>query len=135
MSPTQKIKWKILACAARWEKETLPAITAENVDALYDALVARDGHWDAVNEVRSSGIVHTGLPTKNAPYQLIRHYEHEEVAAEMPDGTWVGWTYWHGGGKFGDPDGIPWMADAYAVLHSEKERVIIEHVFSLPEPS
>lgn len=132
MTPTQKIKWKILALAAAWEKESLPPVTAENVDALYDALVARDGHWDAMNEVRSMG-TETYLPNRDVPLQLARHYEYHEVAAEMPDGSWVGWTYWHGGGKFGDPEGIPWMDDAYAVLHMEKERVIIDHVFCLPE--
>lgn len=27
---------------------------------------------------------------------------------QAPDGTWVGWTYWYGGGKYAEPSAIPW---------------------------
>ena len=65
-----------------------------------------------MNELRSSGIA-TYLIT---PYENhTRHYGCYEVAAEMPDCTWVGWTYYHGGGKHSDPDGIDWIPSAYFV--------------------
>lgn len=131
MTPTQKIKWAILALEARWNKKQLPAITTENVDELYEALVAEDGHWDPMEEIRCTGIA--SKLTRQVDYQAQRHYEYKEVAAEMPDGTWVGWTYWHGGGKFGEPRAIDWMNDAYFVEHREEPIVIINHVFTLTD--
>lgn len=130
MSPEQKLKWMVLNLAARWSGEQPPVVTAETVDAQYDALVAADGHWDARNEVRCSG-TRTSL-VRNIDYRIARHYEHEEVAAKMPDGSWVGWTYWHGGGKHGQPDAIDWMPEAYAVEHRSEPRTIMVDVFSLP---
>lgn len=129
MTPTQKIKWAILAKAASWNDKPLPAVTAENVDELYDALVAVDGHWDAKNEVRCSGQP-SGIPCK-VDVMLTRHYDHQAVAAKMPDGSWVGWVYWHGGGKFGEPDAIDWMEHAYALDCAEREVIRIERTFSL----
>jgi hypothetical protein len=132
MTPEQKLKWAILALDARWAKRELASVTAENVDQLYDDLVANDGHWDTRNEVRCSGR-ETGLK-RDVHYMIARHYDHEEVAAKMPDGFWVGWTYWHGGGKHGDPSAVEWMSEAYAVNHREEPRTILVDIFALPEP-
>ena len=97
MTPEQKIKHAILNIVAKWADAPAPDVTAENVDELYEA--ADESYvQDARNEVRSSGI-ETGLPCKGS-----RHYESESVAAKMPDGSWVGWTYWYGGGKYGEPE-------------------------------
>lgn len=131
MTPEQKLKWAILALAARWAGAELEAVTADNVDQLYDALVAVDGHWDACNEVRCS-CQPTDL-TREVDYRITRHYDHREVAARMPDGSWVGWTYWHGGGKFGDPSSIDWMDEAYAVDHRAEPKTIMVDIFSLPK--
>ncbi len=38
----------------------------------------------------------------------------------MLDGSWVGWTYWYGGGKHGEPGSIPWIEDAYDVTFVEQ---------------
>jgi hypothetical protein len=43
---------------------------------------------------------------------------------QMPDGTWVGWTYWYGGGKHGEPSAMPWIEDAYN-LDCKEERVMM----------
>jgi hypothetical protein len=132
MTPEQKLKWAILVLEARWSKTDVPTVTRDNVDQLYDTLVSEDRHWDARNEVRCSG-VNTGL-SRSVPYMTARHYEHEEVAAQMPDGSWVGWTYWHGGGKHGDPSAVEWMDSAYDVNQRGETRTIIVNVFTLPEP-
>jgi len=131
MTPEQKLKWAILDKAARWSGTALPPVTGDNVDALYAALVAEDGHWDARNEVRCSG-VETGL-ARTVPYMTARHYDHKEVAAKMPDGSWVGWTYWHGGGKHGEPSAVEWMDGSYPVNQREEPRTIIVNLFSFPE--
>ena len=101
----------------------LPVITSENIDALYDE---REEDWqDARDEVRCSGI-ETGIESK----QWSRHYECEEVTAQCPDGKWVGWTYWHGGGKYGVPSEVEWIDDAYDVDVVEEEKVVTVRTFT-----
>lgn len=127
MTPQQKLKHAILALAAKWSGEESGAeITAENVDALYDELVERDEHWDGVSEIRGSG-EETGLPC-----EWSRHYESKSVAAKMPDGSWVGWTYWYGGGKHGEPESIDWMDGAYNLECVEEEKMVTIRTFTKP---
>lgn len=124
MTPTQKIKWAILAKVAEWNNATLVPITADNVDDLYEQLEEADAHWDAKNEIRE-GEFETSLPCDQS-----RHYECKAVAAQMPDGSYVGWDYWFGGGKYGEPEGIEWMDDAYSVECLEEEKMMIVRTFS-----
>ena len=121
MTPEQKIKHLTLNVLARWASQPPPVVTAENVDALY----AEQGEaYDAKNEVRC-GQVMTDI---DPPYS--RHYEAKSVAAQMPDGSWVGWTYWYGGGKHGEPEGIDWMDDAYDLNCKEEEKVVVVRTFT-----
>lgn len=131
MTPEQRIKRHILLDAIEnnddlnWEGE----ITAENVDAAYESvLVDNDAHWDFESEFRASG-EDTDLPS----LQYSRHYEAKEVARQLSDGTWVGWTYWYGGGKHGEPEAIDWMCEAYEVEVRQETRVV--NVFAKKEPS
>lgn len=118
MTPTQKIKWLVLAKAAQWSEAEPPPYPCAEVDDLYDAGSERDDIYDAISEVRSSG-EETGLPA-----DWSRHYESKSVAVCLPDGTWVGWTYWYGGGKHGAPGSVPWMECAYDVAMREETRVV-----------
>ena len=79
---------------------------------------------DYENEMRI-GDVDTDLPS-----QFSRHYEAKEVAKEMSDGSWIGWTYWYGGGKFGEPQAIDWMSEAYELSCKEEEKLIIVRTFN-----
>jgi len=125
MTPEQKIKWAILLKALAWGGAPVPErVTTEDIDKLYSDLVAQDGHWDAKNEIRS-GVRETGLPCDWSP-----HYESKSVAAPMPDGSWVGWTYWYGGGKHGEPEAVDWMEDAYELDYSEEKKVVVVHSFT-----
>jgi len=124
MTPAQKIKWAILLRIAEWRKEPTQDITCGNVDDLYESLEITGDHWDAKNEIRASG-VNTGLPC-----EYSRHYESDAVAAKMPDGSWVGWTYWHGGGKHSEPEAIDWIEDAYDLKCVEEEKVVVVRTFS-----
>lgn len=123
MTPEQKIKALILAVIARWNEQEVPAITAENVDDLYDE-ADDDQLQDARNEVRA-GEFETDI---SAPYS--RHYEAKSVAAQAPDGSWVGWTYWFGGGKHGEPEAIDWMDEAYDLACVEEEKLVTVRTFS-----
>lgn len=121
MTPEQKIKWTIINKNAEWAEQPLPNVTAENVDDLYGD---EECTQDAQSETRE-GEFKTGLPSESS-----RHYDSEAVAAEMPDGSWVGWTYWFGGGKWGEPDAIDWMEDAYFLDVEEKEVMTTVRTFT-----
>jgi hypothetical protein len=59
-----------------------------------------------------------------------RHYECKEVATQLHDGTWIGWTYWYGGGKHGNPGEIEWMPYAYELTCKEEVKTMTVHTFS-----
>lgn len=125
MTPSQKLKHMVLQLCMAWDDQLAPgAITAENIDHLYDST---EDKQDAINEIRG-GQVETGLPAPNS-----RHYEPVEVAAKAPDGSWIGWTYWTGGGKHSNPEEIDWISDAYALDCAEKEEVVVVRTFTKPE--
>jgi hypothetical protein len=62
--------------------------------------------------------------------EYSRHYESESVAAQMLDGSWVGWTYWYGGGKHGEPEAVEWLEDAYNLECQEEEQVVVVRTFT-----
>lgn len=130
MTPEQKIKLHILQKAIKdgVVDAIKSPITAENVCERFDA--ANDD-WqlqDYISEFRSGGDA-TDIA---APYS--RHYESTSVAMKMDDGSWVGWTYWYGGGKHGEPEAIDWMEDAYFLDCKEEEKVVTVRTFTLIEP-
>ena len=125
MTPEQKIKWAAMKIDADWQKEVLPHFDESNFDDLWDNFVEKDLQWDALSEIRP-GEFETDIPSK----EWSRHYEQKEVAAKMPDGSYVGWTYWYGGGKHGEPESIDWMCDAYNVKCIEEKMVVVVRTFS-----
>lgn len=130
MTPQQKIKHMILNRIAEFQDVPPPNVTAENVDQLYDQAESDEGYiYDARSEVRCGG-EETGIP---APFS--RHYEAKSVAAQAPDGSWVGWTYWYGGGKHGEPEAMDWIEDAYDLTMTEKEVTIMQRTFSIVAPA
>lgn len=133
MTPTQKIKHAIVLADFNSRvgygeaPEPLPEITADNIDEVFDERGAEWQLQDSTDEFRQ-GEVETGLPC-----EWSRNYESKAVAAKMPDGSWVGWTYWYGGGKHGEPEAIDWMEDAYALDVVEEEKVVTVRTFSRAE--
>lgn len=123
MTPEQKIKWLILAKVAAWEKKPAPEYPRDNIDELYNNALEWDITCDARNAVRY-GEVETKLEC-----DWSRHYESEAVATKMPDGSWVGWTRWEGGGKHGEPEAMPWMEDAYDLDCKEEEKLVVVRTF------
>jgi hypothetical protein len=124
MKPEQKIKHLIIKKTYEWMKKEVPDITSENIDEFYEEMEEQDEHWDAMSEIRELGI-ETKIPCENS-----RHYESKSVAAQALDGTWVGWTYWYGGGKHGGPEDIEWMDEAYDLDVKEKQRVTTHRTFT-----
>ena len=129
MTPSQKLLHMILLKHQEWTPGFLDGvvITAENVDEIYEQENEEYGLQDAISEMRYSG-TNTGLP---APHS--RHYESDAVAEQYIDGSWVGWTYWHGGGKHGEPEAIDWIEDAYDVNCAEEEKMVVVRTFTKAE--
>ena len=132
MTPQQKLKQLILQTAVGLgDIPEGTTITPENVDALYDEHY--DLHQDARQEIRPGSFT-TRLQTeyRSELRNCHRNYECDEVAMQMVDGSWVGWTYWHGGGKHSEPEAIPWVDYAYALDCKEQEQVVVVRTFTKP---
>ena len=125
MTPEQRIKRQILINADLHSKDGVRIeITADNVDELFNEADGDDyGLQDDKSEFRYSGEP-TGI---KAPYS--RHYECDSVGRKLDDGFWIGWDYWHGGGKHGEPDGIEWMDSAYELDVTEQEKMVVVRTF------
>lgn len=123
MTAEQKVKWLIL-------KTIMPEIVypCENIDELWDDAEDEDELQDARYEVRESGV-----PTE-LECEYSRHYDSEAVAAKLPDGSWVGWTYFFGGGKYGEPEAIDWIGEAYDVSCKETFKMCSVLEFSRQSP-
>ena len=123
MTAEQKVKWLILLQYRKWVPGSIDIISEETIDDMYEELSGYDHLVDAKEEVRCSGVI-TDLP---CPYS--RHYDSDSVASQLPDGSWVGWTYWYGGGKWGCPEEIEWIGNSYVLSCTEKEVMKIEREF------
>lgn len=102
-------------------------ITSENVEDLYGELEEVDAQQDYKYELRQ------GEEETNLPCESSRHYESYSVAAKAPNGKWIGWTYWYGGGKYGEPEAIDWMESAYFLNVTEEEKMVTVRTFEKEE--
>lgn len=137
MTPEQYIKREIIGTAILFnneysniDKNIISTLNKDNIDEIYSDLFdsdeSCDSMTDAFSEIRCSGI-ETGLSC-----DCSRHYESDAVAICVDDNKniWVGWTYWYGGGKHGDPDEMDWMDRAYFLSVEEEEVVTIKRTFT-----
>jgi len=98
--------------------------TKEDIDE-FERQVEEDDLRDVLSELRGNYDEETGLPT-----EYSRHYESKSVAKQMKDGTWIGWTFWYGGGKHGEPEAIEWIDEAYYLDCKEEEKVVTVRAFT-----
>lgn len=124
MTPTNKIKTTILLKARdEWgailSKDPI-SVTEEELEMLYYNTDTQDVSY----EFREDEIV------TDIKCDWSRHYESRSVAAKMFDGSWVGWTYWYGGGKHGCPESINWMESAYDLECKEEEKLVVVRTFT-----
>jgi hypothetical protein len=131
VTPRQRIRREILLLCQEAEPELFafdPPDTGEAVDAAWDkyrhGVETGDQMGDTEADIRC-GEVATGLPT-----DYSRHFSCKEVAYRLRDGTWLGWTYWYGGGKYAEPRSIDWMAAAYELTVTEQEKVVRVRTFT-----
>lgn len=102
-------------------------LTDEDIENMYNILQDSSDYWEAKEAIRE-GEVHTEIET-----EYSRHYESRSVASQLPDGSWVGWTYWYGGGKHGEPQAIDWIEDAYDLDCVEEEKMVTIRTFTKKE--
>ena len=121
MTPRQKIMRELLLVAklGGLDYGCRDTSTGEEIEAAFDLFQDSDDFNEVECEFRGGKHI-TGLPT---PYN--RHYETRAVAAQCCDGSWVGWTYYYGGGKHGDPESVPWIENAYDLVCTEEEKLVV----------
>jgi hypothetical protein len=132
MTPTQKIKKHLLTRLENWRPIRLPALnTGEEVDNAYEMYLdlESDTLQDLRYEVRE-GQVNTDIQPFICNTRLLRDYDASSVAMQMDDGSWVGWTYWSGGGRHGESHAIQWMEDAIELTCTEKQVMVTERTFT-----
>lgn len=127
MNAIRAIKYHIIK--QYWEQAGIPAseLDEEGIDDTFDDYESDYQIQDLMEAFRTSG-EETGLPC-----EWSRHYESEAVGAQLSSGEWVGWTYWYGGGKHGEPEAIDWLDDAYFLDVKEEEKLVIVRTFEKEE--
>lgn len=127
MKPEFKIKYCILAqyWSVEKEEEIPTTLTQDEVEELWDE------HYEDLYDYKYE--FREGEHDTNVPCDSSRHYESKSVSAQCPDGTWVGWTYWYGGGKHGEPEAIDWIEHAYNLDCVEEEKLVIVRKFTKTE--
>lgn len=93
----------------------------DEVEEYYDEM-GSDSFYEAKYECRE------GECSTDVPCDYSRYYESRSVAACI-NGQWVGWTYWYGGGKHGEPEAIDWVEDAYLLDCREEEKLVVVREF------
>ena len=130
MTAEQILKSAILDQVAEWIKDDGdtnlvlegPFDTQEKISAAFEAIEDHgldDEVSEAEAELRGSYTHETGFQG-----MYSRHYEYKSVARQFGD-KWVGWTFWYGGEKHGEPESVEWMEDAYFVEAKEETRVVL----------
>lgn len=125
MTPQQAIRHIVVS--QYYSEDSLITLTAEQIDDMYEGLVENDLHWDIEYDLRE-GTEETSITPPSS-----RNYETKSVAAKTPGGLWVGWTYWYGGGKHGNPEEIDWAKDAYFLDCKEEEKRVVVRTFTKSE--
>lgn len=131
MTPPHQLKLAILRKAIDWGDLTLATdagtLTPDEIEALYDQ--HEDLLQDAREEIRCTGFT-TDIQDPTPWMRGLDNYEHESHALQLEDGSWVGWTYWYGGGKHAEPSSIPWMEYAYALNCTETQVMVTQRLFT-----
>lgn len=141
-TPIHAIKAAILKTLAGWDSVTsarpdlkllataVETASADEIEAAYWVVESElpDALQDATAEVRCSG-TETNLESPTGS----RHFDYKEVAILTPNGRWVGFTFWSGGGKHASPEEVEWMGFAYWVDAKPGHVISIRNEYSRVE--
>jgi hypothetical protein len=124
-----RIKYQIIRTVMKWTGDpSADDMSSDEIDRMWEMTEGGD-HADDLQDAMESfreGGEESGIPSKD----YSRHYENEDRAKRLDDGTWVGWTYWHGGGKHGEPSAIDWLSDAYFLTATEEQKTVTVRTFA-----
>ncbi len=107
-------------------------LTLENASEIYNnpeeyftgTDYPRDYIYEATYEYR-----HMGEECNLYSSKSSRHYDDTFVVKQIED-VWVGWIYWSGGGKHGEPHAIDWISDAeFVKVQSEEVVTVVKRTF------
>lgn len=127
LTAEQKVKHLIMTRAIDmgYFDYNLSDITEENLEEVWELGDEDCSLQDATSEVRC-GDRETNIPSDGG-----NHYEAKSVAAYCEwDNSWVGWTYYYGGGKHSEPDSIDWIPYAYDLDCLEEQRMVTVRTFT-----
>tara|TARA_Y100000310_G_scaffold96388_1_gene94157 strand:+ start:70 stop:516 length:447 start_codon:yes stop_codon:yes gene_type:complete len=113
-------------------KTSKPYFEAGDIDQAWDNAFEADLDQGWLQEIECEFRGGEALTDISSEYS--RHYESKSVAANI-DNQWVGWTYWYGGGKHGQPEEIEWMCDAYFLTCKEEVKTVTVRTFEKVEQS
>lgn len=128
LTATQKARYLVLVDVNRLRKSELPPFeTGDQIDTLYDLEYANDqGYFqDGRNEARH------GIEAPEIDCPTSRNYEVDAHVGKLPDGSYVGWWFYYGGGKHSDAqNAIDWEAQAFDVNHKAEVITTTKHTFT-----
>lgn len=134
MNIEQRIKRQIIINLVLLEgDEGIDLSTAAGIDSAYDDAQGYKGIFSAAEIIDEVEDFRCNGQTTDLPCEGSRHYESEQVALQLDDGTYISWTYWSGGGKHGEPESMDWMGKAYEVNCTEKEVPMTIYTFTVKE--
>ena len=134
LSAEHEIKKDILLSLEAWDDNfdfySLDLSDTQKIDDAYNSISPATAHLEdeiqnSTYEFRDSFSEET-----NIECEWSRHYESKSVAKRLSNGKWVGYTYWYGGGKHGEPSSIDWMEDSYFLDCKEEQKVMTVRTFS-----
>ena len=127
MTPYQKLKHLIIEKSAQVDEEIYVPfpIISSNIDEIYDELF--DNYADTMSDI--SYELREGEVETDILCDYSRHYETKSVAVKTLDGSYVGWTYFFGGGKHSEPEAVPWKEYSYNLDCHEEEKLVVVRTF------
>ena len=106
-----------------YDEMMLATATEEMIDELWDNCDLDDELY----EFRESGVDAAFVEGVMQP--ISRHYEIDVVYRRLVCGSFVGWFYYHGGGKHSEPEAYDWLSTSFN-LNVVSERKIVEYTFA-----
>lgn len=129
LTPALRIQRELCLMAARANELELSSSleTEEEIEAAYDKFLELDSSMDYEEEFRQGQVKTEIEPDWDG------HHESRSVATQMSDGTWIGWTYWYGDGKHGEPWTVDWILDSYELTRTEEVKTLTVITFTKKE--
>ena len=136
MTPIQLIKFIYLNSKVPWaSQETASKVTGDMVDKLFDKeFPNRDGYSVSILLANTASDIRSGTEETGLACEYSQSFESKSVASKAPNGQWVGWTYWYGGGKHSYAEETGWAEDAYLLDMLEESRTFTAHIFTKVTP-